>query len=180
MSVLKEFKPTILFLVKFLTLYLVLNFSYVLFIEYHSPEPDPFTRLVTQNTTFLLSVMGFDISYRDHPERMSISIYEKDEAVINVFEGCNGLNVGIIFASFLLAFGTFDKKLFWFIPLGLLIIHISNLARIIMLFCVAMSFPSYMYFAHKYLFTAIIYLVVFILWYVWVTKLQAPFASEHA
>ena len=38
-DLLKEFAPSLLFLGKFLGLYLVLNFSYGLYIDYYFPNP---------------------------------------------------------------------------------------------------------------------------------------------
>ena len=76
----------------------------------------------------------------------------------------------IIFVAFLFAFGPVNKSLFWFIPLGLLVIHLVNLSRITLLFWVSIYMTDYMYFMHKYFFTAILYVVVFVLWVYWVRK----------
>ncbi len=45
-----------------------------------------------------------------------------------------------------------------------------NLARISLLFWVALYLPDLVYFVHKYLFTAILFVIVFVLWIVWVRK----------
>ncbi len=76
----------------------------------------------------------------------------------------------IIYLSFLLAFGPYTKNMAWFAPAGVLAIHIANLARIVLLFWVTLYHPHYLYFLHKYLFTAIIYVAVFVLWIIWVSK----------
>jgi exosortase/archaeosortase family protein len=60
-----------------------------------------------------------------------------------------------------------NKKLAWFAPLGVIIIHVVNLGRIIGLFFVVIYLPKALYFSHKYLFTTIIYAVVFVLWLIW-------------
>jgi exosortase family protein XrtF len=97
-----------------------------------------------------------------------------------VYEGCNGLNVMIIFVAFLVAFGPIGRTLAWFIPLGLFIIHLVNLARIGLLFWVSLYMPKYMYFTHKYFFTAILYVVVFVLWIWWVRRYASDKPSETA
>ncbi len=74
----------------------------------------------------------------------------------------------IVFAAFLAAFGGSMKKLGWFLPLGIVLIHLSNLARIILLYVVAVGYQHYFYYVHKYVFTAAIYAMVFALWIVWV------------
>lgn len=170
---LKEFKPTILFLSKFLALYLTLNLMYGLFIDHYAPAPDPVTRWVSEQSTGLLQLFGSDVSFSDDQTKPAIGILNGERVVLSVFEGCNGINVVIIFLSFLLAYGRPSRKLLWFIPLGLLLIHLTNLGRISLLYGVTIHLPGFMYFAHKYLFTAIIYIVVFALWYLWLNKMYA-------
>src|SRR5690606_20854765 len=90
--------------------------------------------------------------------------------ILAVYEGCNGINVMIIFVAFLLAFGPMVKAMLWFLPLGLFMIHMMNLVRITLLFWVSIYVESLMYFTHKYFFTATLYVVVFILWVWWVKR----------
>lgn len=172
MSLIKEFKPTILFLVKFLVLYLILNLLYGLFIDHFSPSPDPVTRWISEQSALILKFFGSDVSAVDNEGKPSIGILNGNNVILSVYEGCNGLNVAIIFIAFLLSFGSPSRKLLWFIPLGLIIIHLTNLLRVVLLFGVAIHLPGMMYFTHKYLFTAIIYVVIFIMWYVWLNKLH--------
>ena len=177
---LKEFKPTILFLVKFFGIYLIGNLLYGWYITAYHPDPDPLTRWVTEQTATALHLAGYtDIAAHDHPARPTTYLEWNERAVVAVFEGCNGLNVVIVFLSFLLAFGPYNKRMIWFIPLGLLIIHLSNLLRIGLLFMVSLHMPDFLYFTHKYLFTAFIYLFVFLLWIWWVMRLAKPKAHEQ-
>ena len=167
----KEFKTPILFLVKFLTLYLVLNLGYGLFINHYSPLPDPITFIVTKHTNDLLHVIGYSTTVMIDNEHPYVILSESNRKLLSVYEGCNGLNVAIIFIAFLMAYGKLTKKLLWFIPLGLVMIHLINLARISLLFYVTKYLPNYLYFTHKYLFTAIIYAIVFFMWYLWLFKI---------
>lgn len=171
MSLIKEFKPTISFLVRFLALYLVLNLLYGLFIDHYSPAPDPVTRRVSDQSAAILRLFGTDASSSDSNTNPYIGVFKGDQVILSVYEGCNGLNVAIIFVAFLLSFGKPSRKLLWFIPLGLLIIHLTNLLRVVLLFAVSVHLPGFMYFAHKYLFTGIIYVIVFVLWYIWIDKI---------
>ncbi|WP_051052861.1 exosortase family protein XrtF [Fulvivirga imtechensis] len=172
MSLIREFKPTILFLVKFLGFYLILNLLYGFFIDAYSPLPDPVTRWVSVQSTSILNLFQYRIEYADHQYQPSINlILDGQDVILSIFEGCNGLNVIIIFVSFLLSFGKLSPRLIWFIPLGLIIIHIFNVLRILLLFLISVHWPDAMYFAHKYLFTAILYVVIFVLWYFWLNKL---------
>lgn len=172
MHVISQFKPALLFLARFLAVYVVGNVLYGLYIESFGDEVDAVTRVVTEHTSALLQITGEATSTGDRAGRPIVLLMNaSDGTVLNVFEGCNGLNVMIVFVAFLVAFGGPLKKMAWFIPAGLLIIHVFNLLRIGLLYYVATHFEQYFYFFHKYLFTAILYMVVFGLWVYWVTKI---------
>ncbi|MBA4056378.1 MAG: exosortase family protein XrtF [Marivirga sp.] len=165
-----EFKPTIFFLVKFIGIYVVANLIYGAFVTAYSPGPDPFTKGVTVHTNAALQVCGWKTTFQDNTTKPTSELIFENKRILAIYEGCNGVNVMIIFVAFLIAFGPVTRTLFWFIPLGLAILHLMNLIRIALLFWVAIYLPDFMYFTHKYLFTAILYVVVFLLWVVWVRK----------
>lgn len=170
----KEFTPTILFLLKFVGIYLVGNFLYGLYVTAYEPAPDPATHWVTDQTALVLTSCGWPTVVEDRPDKPTTKLNYDGRSILAVFEGCNGINVMIIFVAFLIAFGPLTKQLLWFIPVGLLIIHLMNLARITLLFWVSIYMKDYMYFVHKYFFTAILYVIVFILWVWWVRKFTTP------
>lgn len=172
MSLLSDFKPSLLFLGKFLGIYVLGNVLYGLYIASYQPSPDPVTREVTQQSSWCLNAAGELTTVRDHAGRASIAIVRDDASVISVFEGCNGINVMIIFVAFVVAFGGPLKKMLWFIPAGLVIIHLVNLLRVGMLYFTAIHFQSYFYYVHKYFFTAILYVIIFILWAIWVIRIN--------
>ena len=166
----KEFLPTILFLVKFVGIYLVGNFLYGLYVTAYEPAPDPATQWVTEQTTVVLTACGWQADTNNPVNKPITNLKYKGKNILAVYEGCNGINVMIIFVAFLFAFGPVSTLLFWFIPMGLAVIHLMNLARITLLFWVSIYMTDYMYFMHKYFFTAILYVVVFVLWVWWVRK----------
>jgi exosortase family protein XrtF len=179
-KMLQEFKPTIIFLVKFVVLYVAGNLLYGLYVTQFHPRPDPATRFAAEQTSFVLHLVGWDTETEDANGIPNTMIKYGEHAILLVYEGCNGLNVAILFLAFLLSFGPISKTLLWFIPLGLMLIHLANLTRITLLFYVASYWPKYMYFTHKYLFTAILFVVVFALWVWWVRRysLKKEVSSE--
>ena len=166
---LREFRPALLFLARFLAVYVVGNVLYGLYIESFGEQVDPVTRVVTEHTSELLRAAGEETSTGDRAGRPIVLLMNATEGtVLNVFEGCNGLNVMIVFVAFMVAFGGPLRKMVWFIPASLIVIHIFNLLRIALLYYVATHLEQYFYLFHKYLFTAILYAVVFALWVIWV------------
>jgi exosortase family protein XrtF len=127
---LEEFKPSIFFLLKFLGFYIAGNVLYGVFVHAWYPAVDPVTAWVTHNTSWILSLGGWDTSVVENTHKATANIMYNGKAILAVFEGCNGVNVMIIYIAFLVAFGPYEKRIIWFGSVGLLIIHCVNLIRI--------------------------------------------------
>jgi len=177
---LKDFKPALFFLAKFLAIYFVGNILYGVYVESCGNSADAITKSVTVQTVKLLNLLDPSISTEVNQNEPTVFIKKGTSTVINVFEGCNGINVMIVFVAFLIAFGGPKKKLIWFLLFGLLIIHLTNLVRLCLLYYVAQHYEHYFYYVHKYFFTAILYLIVFALWVIWVVKFNIkPIGSSR-
>ncbi|HMJ67979.1 MAG TPA: exosortase family protein XrtF [Cyclobacteriaceae bacterium] len=167
----KEQKAILFFLLKFIGLYLVLNTIYGLWISEHDPLPDPLTRIVAHQAAAMVSLTEDNITIGVGVRSGNVPIQQNGKTIVSVFEGCNGLNVMIVFVSFIAAFtGTWKKTLLFGLA-GIALIYISNLFRVSLLFYISKYYPNNLYFFHKYLFTALLYVLVFFLWYFWVKKI---------
>ncbi|HNP08443.1 MAG TPA: hypothetical protein PKN99_12500, partial [Cyclobacteriaceae bacterium] len=93
---LKEFKPALRFLGIFVGLYLGLNIIYGLWIESYE-QADPATVSVTRQSSHLLNAIGENTSTELKEETRTISILKNADVIVNVFEGCNGIIVAIVF-----------------------------------------------------------------------------------
>lgn len=169
-SIITEFKPTILFLVKFIGIYLIANIVYGVAVTYYEPRPDPVTHQVAVQTALVLKLVGYAVDVQDSSRLPNTLMVYGGRAILAVYEGCNGINAMIVFASFIFAFGPYRRSTVGFVFLGFGIIHVANLTRITLLFFVARYLPSAMYFIHKFVFTGFIYVVIFGLWIWWVRK----------
>jgi exosortase/archaeosortase family protein len=90
-----------------------------------------------------------------------------NQCLIYINEGCSGLKQIIQFSLLLIVFpGPWKKKL-WFIPLGMLIVHLTNLFRVVGLTVVMMNWPNDYDFSHDYIFRPIFYVVIFLMWMLW-------------
>lgn len=179
----KEFKPTILFLAKFFGIYLLFSLLYGFFISSYDtsdpPQTDPITKYIAVNCGKTATFLGYQIRIveNDHinaytkSEVTYDSIWLNDSYAISVEEGCNGVNIMILFVAFVVAFGGKLVNMLIFIPAGLVFIHLSNIARLILLSLLNVEWGGQAFhFFHKYGFTAVIYFSVFLLWYLWVVK----------
>tara|TARA_R110002050_G_scaffold18186_2_gene53249 strand:+ start:5838 stop:6425 length:588 start_codon:yes stop_codon:yes gene_type:complete len=180
---LKEFKPTILFLVKFFAIYLVFSTLYGLYIAGFDRDNvlDPITRVVANNCVSTASAIGYetevvqdDHQRRDTEEEQTFdSIWLDNVYAVSVEEGCNGINIMILFAAFVVGFGGRIKNMLWFIPFGLIFIHLANIGRLLLLCLLNVEWGGRgFHFFHKYGFTAVLYLAILVLWYLWVMHLN--------
>lgn len=169
-ALLKEFRPTILFLARFAGLYIAGSLLYGVFITYFEPEVDPITNIVTRQSAGIIHLLGWEADAHDYPGRSTTYILYQGKGIVSVYEGCNGLNVIIVFLAFVFSFGSRDKRAAWYLVAGIAVIHLANLARVVFLFFVVLKLPQYSYFIHKYLFTGFIYLIVFGLWLIWIKR----------
>lgn len=87
-----------------------------------------------------------------------------------VGDECNGFKLFSIFSIFIMAFPGRIKTKLWYIPLGLVIIHLANVLRIMALVWINNHYPSYLDFNHLYTFTIFVYSIIFGLWYFWAKK----------
>jgi exosortase family protein XrtF len=165
-------KTIILFIVKFIGFYLLLNTIYGFWYESFNPVADPLTRVVTHQCANVISWVEPGVKAEPYPRGPEVSVKQDDKVVINVFEGCNGVNVMIVFLSFVVAFSGTWKSTIAFSAAGIGVIYLANLGRVITLFFIAKYYPQSLYFFHKYLFTAGLYLFVFVMWYLWIEKFR--------
>lgn len=189
---LKEFRPTILFLVKFFAIYLGLSTLYGIYISrYDTADPpltDPITHFITVNCTGTASLMGYETSVveDDHlnrevlPEVTYDSLWFDSIYAVSIEEGCNGVNIMILFLAFVIAFGGRLVNMLIFIPSGILFIHLTNIARLIFLSLLNVEFGGRgFYFFHKYGLTAVIYFAVFLLWVLWVVRFSGKKKTKN-
>jgi exosortase family protein XrtF len=173
---LKEFKPTLLFLLKFGLIFGIGSFSYSYYINtFHTQDPpiaDPFTEFIADHTFKTIKALGYTAERWNPKTEPTVGIYIEgfENQSIGVYEGCNGVNVMILFVAFIVAIGGSFKKMAWFIPAGIVAIHLFNIVRLAGLTVLATLSEGAFHFLHKYAFTAVIYAFVLVLWMIWVKK----------
>ncbi len=60
----------------------------------------------------------------------------------------------------------------WFIPLGMLILHGTNVLRIVLLSIVSVNMPQYWHLAHNTVLRGMFYVVILILWIIWTERIS--------
>ena len=168
-----QYKPFLLFLVKFIFSYLVLTIIYQYYLnqfDIKNNEVDGFTKLVSTQVEQLLLLFNGDAYIELHPSQPCYKFFYNGKYVSRIIEGCNALSVIILFISFVIAFSGKLKNTIYFIISGSIIIHVLNITRIALLMVAFYNFPEANFILHDILFPLVIYGAVFILWIIWVNK----------
>lgn len=175
----KRFIPVFAFVGRFLGIYIVGNLLYGWMVESYAPDVDPVSRNVTHQVARVLQVSGYDVYPYETEDLAQVNLFWNGRTVLSLFEGCNGINVMIVWMAFLVAIGPVTTRM-WIVGVsGLAGIHVLNLVRIILLFMVSLYWPDRFYFVHKYLFTAFLYVAVFAGWWMWL-RIRTPDADSKS
>jgi exosortase family protein XrtF len=168
-----QYKPFLLFLVKFIFSYLVLTVIYhhnLNQFDIKNNEVDGFTKLVSTQVEHLLLFFNADAHIELHSSQPCYKFFYNGKYISRIIEGCNALSVIILFISFVIAFSGKLKNTIYFIISGSIIIHVLNITRIALLMVAFYNFPEANFILHDILFPIVIYGTVFILWIIWVNK----------
>ncbi|MFZ4784648.1 MAG: exosortase X [Flavobacteriales bacterium] len=93
---------------------------------------------------------------------------------------CDGIVLFALFTVFMISYPGPIKHKLWFTPLGLLIIHVLNIARVTGLALIVYYNEGWLAFNHDYTFTIFVYAVVFALWLVWINRFAKPKSTTNA
>jgi len=164
----KDFLPVLKILIRFVVIYIGLVLLYQFYLnQYENDVIDPFSRSVAGQVGFVQNVLGFPTVLVDYMKLHSILFQTSGRFTTRMVEGCNVISVAILFSAFIFAFYK-GAKTFLFVLAGWIILHILNVCRIALLNIIYIKLPRYEKMAHDYLFPAIIYGGVVVLWLVWI------------
>ena len=112
-------------------------------------------------------LLGLQIATSD-----PLTMHFTNGGMIWINSGCSGLKLFMqVTVLFLLFPGPWKHKL-WIIPLGWLLMHLSNLFRIVSLSVVVLWKPQYWDFSHDWILRPFFYLVIFGMWVWWVERFR--------
>ena len=86
---------------------------------------------------------------------------------ISINRSCAGDKQILQFLLLVLIYPGIWKRKLWYIPLGMVIIHFTNVLRIVLLSLVSISKPAWWHLAHDTALRGMFYLVILILWIIW-------------
>lgn len=129
------------------------------------------TDQVSAGTVIGLELLGYETDFK--VVNNNNMVYIDGQAVVLVADACNGLELFALYTGFLLAFpGRWQYKAI-FIPAGILLIFLINVAREVALSLNYKFFQETFELNHKYTYVFIVYVFVFIIWRFWLKNYSA-------
>ncbi|MBD8017539.1 exosortase family protein XrtF [Kaistella pullorum] len=166
-----DFRPVFKLLLRFLVLYVLLVLGYQLYLNlYKGAGLDPASEWVARQTIFVQNLLDYPSQLvPGKPAQETSWFWVSGRYVSRMVEGCNAISVIILFLAFIFAFFR-GPKTFLFAFAGLVFLHIVNVLRIAGLNILLVEMPQYSKIGHDYLFPAIIYGSVVLLWLIWINR----------
>jgi exosortase/archaeosortase family protein len=92
------------------------------------------------------------------------TILHRHQKVLHIADGCNGLELMVLYSGFIFCYPATKKRKVQYILFGLLMIDFFNIARCSLLGFIKENYHPYFYISHHFVFKAVVYAVIVILW----------------
>ncbi len=96
--------------------------------------------------------------------------YKKSQKVLGIYQACDGLELMVLYAGFIICFSGFWIRKLVFIVLGIIGLFAINILRSGLLGIISLQFPVHFEFAHKYFFNLVVYGFTFLLWMFYISS----------
>lgn len=171
---LKKITPFQWFIIKALALYLIWVLLFRPWVDAPGNLSDQMTMYTGEVSAWVIERFGYEsfIKQQAHPgdDYLTTVLYIDQAAVVSIADACNALVIIILYVGFIIAYPGVWKTKVPFIILGILAVFTVNIVRVTALAFNMMYHRASFDFNHKYTFTFMVYLIVFILWMVWANK----------
>ena len=128
---------------------------------------------VAKSVSAILNVCGTHVTVSDE----NVIRHDNGHAV-RIIWACSGLKqMYIFFCIFLCSRGPWKKKLY-IIPLGILLVHLTNVLRIVIIAASVKNHHEWFHFLHEYLTKYGFYVIIFLIWVVWEEIIVPQKSSE--
>lgn len=147
----------------------------ILSVEFISDSANWLAGQVYIQSRWVIEVLGVNVTPFDELNiggglRENVFYYAENNGYVAVNSSCSGLKQFYQWFFLMALFPGPWKQKVWFIPTGLLIVHLVNVFRIISMVFVTIYLSQYWDFIHDWILRPFFYVVMFLLWVWWNEK----------
>jgi exosortase/archaeosortase family protein len=166
------------FCIRALLLIIIWKFAYHLYLKPNGTFDRPITAITVESTVWVLSIFYGQTVSSTPPVFMDngmgrTTIYYRGNRSLRIGDGCNALELFILYAGFIICMPTNFRRMAVFIVLGIVGIFALNILRCSGMFWFNLHKKEWFDFAHHYAFKIIVYAAVFGAW-VWYCRKINP------
>lgn len=164
------------FLLKGVILLIVWKVAYLCLLSPTELFDKPLTLMVGKQTVTSLNWVTNSDNYTSKSEIVNLvvdskstrvyqeAIYFRQKKVVVIADACNGLELFVLYAGFIICLPALLSRKLIFIIAGILIIHLVNLIRCAGITYITLYYLPHADFAHHYVFVVIVYACIIALW----------------
>ena len=172
------------FITRALAILIAWKILYLVFLFPGRVLDKPLSYAVSKGTVWTLNSFSHGAGYTIKDEKGVVStdtgpatvpvynVYFNDRSIVSIEDPCNGLELIILYAGFIVAMPATVRRKIWFIIGGTIAIYIVNVLRCAGVAYALIYYPDQADFAHHYLFTFVVYGLIIALWLIFSRKLS--------
>lgn len=155
------------FFLRAILIFVIWKFVYHFFLFPVRIPDETLTHITATSTAWLIAKkfsndsIGVKKIYQPLPKEI---ILKNNKKIIGIADGCNGLELFVLYIGFLMAYFINFKRLVVFSIIGVAIIFLLNILRTYALTLLNIHQSSFTDLSHHYLFKLLVYGVMFLLW----------------
>lgn len=137
------------------------------------------TRTIGTGTTFIINLFlptnaSKAVMYDDYwPGDAGVSLVRDHWRILSIGDACNGLEIMMIYIGIIVLLPGSIQRKSRYVSLGLLGLILANMFRCVGLQWVSVHHPEMFETTHHYLFSIVMYAVIFLFWSYYVRKINA-------
>jgi exosortase/archaeosortase family protein len=133
----------------------------------------PLTNFITSTVTSCINILSpstVPVSWIDLPVEGRAHITQNGQKVFGVYDVCNGIDLMFIYVGIIVLLPYSLKRKIIFSIGGVVVIIIANIIRVTALYFINVYQHSAFDFSHHYLFTILMYILIFYGWLLFIKK----------
>jgi len=179
------------FIVRAVIIFVAWKVLYLVFLLPSRVLDKPISHSVASASSWVLNTLTHSNNYSSKSEKGNIltddglilmpldNIYFHQKNVVSIEDPCNGLELFVLYAGFIICMPAALRRKIFFILGGIVLIYIVNVLRCAGITYIILYYPAHANFAHHYIFTFIVYGFIIGLWLLFTNKLNISDAEAN-